>query len=284
VIGNTADDIWLHGLKVCPDLDTVMYTLGGGIDEEQGWGRSRDTHGVLAELGAYDFGPLWFTLGDKDIATHLVRTQLLAAGYPLHQVTAALCRRWKPGVDLLPMTDDRVETHVVVGGPQGPSAIHFQQWWVQQRAQSPAREFRYVGIDEARPAPGVLDALRTADVIVLPPSNPVVSVGPILAVPGLREALLDAPAPIVGVSGIVGGRPVLGMADKCLAAVGVTASAAGVAAHYGARQAGGILDGWVFETGDEAPDSIRIGLATSTVMRDVHAAVELARETVGLVL
>ena len=155
---------------------------------------------------------------------------------------------------------------------------------VQQRARSQAHEFRYVGIDDARPAPGVVDALRTADVIVLPPSNPVVSIGPILAVPGVRDALVDAPGPVVGVSGIVGGRPVLGMADKCLAAVGVTPSAAGVAAHYGARQDGGLLDGWVYQTGDEAPDSIRVALATSTVMSDVGAAAELARETLGLVL
>lgn len=284
VVGNTADDIWLHGLKVCPDLDTVMYTLGGGVDDERGWGRSHDTYGVLGELGAYDFGPLWFTLGDKDIATHLVRTQLLNAGYPLHQVTRALCRRWDPGVDLLPMSDERVETHVVVDGGDGLEAIHFQQWWVQRRAHPDARSFRLVGIDDARPAPGVEDALREADVIVLPPSNPVVSIGPILSVPGIREAALASPAPIVGVSGIIGGRPLLGMADKCLAAIGVSATSAAVAAHYGSRAEGGLLDGWVYETGDEPPAGVRACLATSTVMSDARRAEELARLTVGLVL
>lgn len=283
VVGNTADDIWLHGLKVCPDLDTVMYTLGGGIDATRGWGRSDETYTVLAELGEYGFEPLWFTLGDRDMSTHLIRTQLLSAGYPLDQVTAALCKRWEPGVTLLPMTNDRVETHVVVDTGEGPAAIHFQQWWVQHRAALPAHRFTFVGIDAASPAPGVLDAIWQADVIVLPPSNPVVSIGPILAVPGIREAVLDTPAPVVGVSGIVGGRPVKGMADVCLAAIGVAADSASVAAHYGARGDGGILDGWVYESGDPEPASIRASLATATLMHDADAATELARVTVGLV-
>ncbi len=283
VIGNTADDIWLHGLKVCPDLDTVMYTLGGGIDADRGWGRSHETYSVLTELDAYDFPPLWFTLGDRDIATHVVRTQLLSAGYGLDQVTAALCRRWQPGVQLLPMTNDRVETHVVVDTADGRTAIHFQQWWVQHRAALPAHAFRLIGIDDAQPAPGVLDAIRRADVIVLPPSNPVVSIGPILAVPGIREAVATGPAPVVGVSGIVGGRPVKGMADTCLAVIGVSADAASVAAHYGAREGGGILDGWVYETGDPEPSGIRAALATSTLMTDIDAAAGLARSAVGLV-
>lgn len=284
VIGNTADDIWLHGLKVCPDLDTVMYTLGGGIDPGHGWGREADTFGVLEELRAYDFEPLWFTLGDKDIATHLVRTQLLNGGFPLSEITAALCQRWQPGVTLLPMTDDRVETHVVVEQPDGPVAMHFQQWWVQHRAALAVREFRYVGIDEARPAPGTLAAIAGADVVVLPPSNPVVSIGPILAVPGMRDALRATDAPVVGVSGIIAGRPVKGMADTCLRAIGLQPTAAAVAAHYGARAEGGILDGWVYELGDEEPDGIRAALATTTLMTDDAAAAGLARETVELVL
>ncbi|MEI2642096.1 MAG: 2-phospho-L-lactate transferase [Candidatus Nanopelagicales bacterium] len=284
VIGNTADDIWLHGLKVCPDLDTVMYTLGGGIDARQGWGRQSDSYGVLDELRAYNFDPLWFTLGDKDIATHLVRTQLLQGGFPLSQITAALCQRWQPGVTLLPMTDDRVETHVVVDGADGPVAMHFQQWWVQHRAGLPVREFRYIGIDEAAPAPGVLAAIAGADVIVLPPSNPVVSIGPILAVPGIRDAVRATGAPVVGVSGIIGGRPVKGMADTCLRVIGVEPDAAAVAAHYGTRSDGGILDGWVYELGDPAPEGIRAALATSTLMTDDQTAARLARETVELVL
>lgn len=283
VVGNTADDIWLHGLKVCPDLDTVMYTLGGGIDADRGWGRSQETYSVLDELAAYDFPPLWFTLGDRDIATHLVRTQLLTAGYGLDQVTAALCTRWQPGVELLPMTNDRVETHVVVDTADGPAAIHFQEWWVRHRAELPASGFTFVGIDDAAPAPGVLAAIADADVIVLPPSNPVVSIGPILAVPGIRDAVADGPAPVVGVSGIIGGRPVKGMADRCLAAIGVAATSAAVAEHYGARGHGGILDGWVHETGDQAPAGVRASLAMPTLMTDTAAAATLARAAVDLV-
>ncbi len=282
VIGNTADDIWLHGLKVCPDLDTVMYTLGGGIDPVNRWGLEDDTYSVLDELKAYGVEPLWFTLGDKDIATHIVRTQLLNAGFPLSEVTAALCQRWQPGVTLLPMTDHRVETHVVIDDAT-PYAMHFQQWWVQHRAQLPALAFRYVGIDDATPGPGVLEAIADADVVVLPPSNPVVSIGPILTVPGIRDAVRRTQAPVVGVSGIIDGRPVKGMADACLRTIGVQTSSEAVAAHYGSRAGGGILDAWVHQTGDPAPAGIPKHLATQTLMTDDAAAAELALATVGLV-
>jgi LPPG:FO 2-phospho-L-lactate transferase len=283
VVANTADDIWVHGLKVCPDLDTVMYTLGGGIDPENRWGREADTYSVLDELKAYGVEPLWFTLGDKDIATHIVRTQLLNAGFPLSEVTAALCQRWEPGVTLLPMTDHRVETHVVIDA-ETPYAMHFQQWWVQHRAQLPALAFRYVGIDAAAPGPGVLEAIAKADVVVLPPSNPVVSIGPILAVPGIGDAVRRTPAPVIGVSGIIHGRPVKGMADACLRTIGVQTSSEAVAAHYGSRADGGILDAWVHETGDPAPAGIGRHLATQTLMSDDDAATALARATLGLVL
>ena len=189
VIGNTADDVTLHGLRVCPDLDTVMYTLGGGIHEGQGWGRQDETFGVAAELTAYGQQPTWFTLGDRDLATHIVRTRLLGQGLTLSQVTARLCERWQPGVRLLPMSDDRVETHVVVDDPTGEpdatgaparKAVHFQEWWVRLHAAVPARQILAVGIESAIPAPGVIEAIRDADVVILPPSNPVVSVGTIL--------------------------------------------------------------------------------------------------------
>ncbi len=264
VIGNTGDDIWIHGLRVCPDLDTVMYTLGGGISEERGWGRQDETFTVKDELAAYGMEPSWFGLGDRDIATHLVRTQLLAAGYPLSAVTEALCLRWAPGVRLLPMSDERAETHVVVdkeGGTQ--RAIHFQEWWVRHQARIPARAFVLVGVDDAKPAPGVIEAIEGADAVVLPPSNPVVSIGTILQVPGIREALGRTPAPVVGVSPIIGGRPVRGMADACLTALGVETSAAAVAAHYGARDAGGVLDGWLVDDADAGDvDTVaRLGIA-----------------------
>jgi len=253
VVANTADDIWVHGLKVCPDLDTVMYTLGGGIDAERGWGRSGETWSVKEELAAYGVEPTWFGLGDRDVATHLVRTQMLDAGFPLSAVTAALCERWQPGVRLLPMTDERVETHVAVDDPDAPSGqrvVHFQEYWVRLRAAVPARAVVPVGIDEARPAPGVLEAIAEADVVLLPPSNPVVSVGTILGVPGIREALRATSAPVVGLSPIVAGTHVRGMAAQMLAAIGVETSAGAVAEHYGSRRSGGILDGWLVDVRD----------------------------------
>jgi LPPG:FO 2-phospho-L-lactate transferase len=250
VVGNTADDITLFGLRVCPDLDTVMYTLGGGIHEEQGWGRRDESFVVKEELAAYGVEPQWFGLGDRDLATHVVRTQLLDAGHRLSAVTAALSDRWQPGVRLLPMSDDRVETHVVVAEEDGTGrrAIHFQEYWVRLRAAVPALAVVPIGAEDARPAPGVLESVAEADVIVLPPSNPVVSIGTILAVPGIRDALVGSAAPVVGVSPIVGGAPVRGMADKVLAAVGVRADAAAVALHYGAE----LLDGWLVDDSDAA--------------------------------
>ena len=253
VIGNTADDITLFGLRVCPDLDTIMYTLGGGVHEEQGWGRAGESYAVRDELSAYGGGPTWFGLGDRDLATHLVRTEALNGGTPLSAVTARLCERWRPGVTLLPMTDDRVETHVDVADPDaagGTRRLHFQEWFVRLHAAVPSRRIVPVGAEAARPAPGVLAAIAAADLVLLPPSNPVVSVGTILAVPGIAEALRGARAPVVGLSPIVGGAPVRGMADACLAAIGVSATAAAVALHYGARSAGGLLDGWLVHTGD----------------------------------
>jgi len=246
VVANTADDIWVHGLKVCPDLDTVMYTLGGGIDTERGWGRQEETWNAKEELAAYGVEPGWFGLGDRDLATHLVRTQMLDAGYPLSQVTAALCRRWQPGVELLPMTDDRVETHVVVDDPDSGEqrAVHFQEYWVRHHAAVTAHAVVPIGIEDAVPGPGVLEALAEADVVLVPPSNPVVSVGTILGVPGVHDALRATSAPVVGVSGIIGFDHVHGMARQLLGVIGVEVSAGGVAEHYGARSAGGVVDGW----------------------------------------
>jgi LPPG:FO 2-phospho-L-lactate transferase len=290
VIGNTGDDIWVHGLRVCPDLDTVMYTLGGGISAERGWGREDETFTVREELATYGVEPTWFGLGDRDIATHLIRTQSLAAGYTLTEVTAALCERWQPGVRLLPMTDGRAETHVVVNDPSGATsidgtalrtALHFQEWWIRYRAQLPAHEFVLVGIGDAEPGPDVLSAISDADLVLLPPSNPVVSIGTILQVAGVADAVRETSAPVVGVSPIIGGAPVRGMADACLAAIDVPTSATGVGLHYGARDRGGILDTWILDSVDAAaiPELEAAGLravATSTLMTDENAAAALA--------
>ena len=270
VVGNTGDDIRLFGLQICPDLDTVMCTLGGGISEERGWGREDETFTIKEELAAYGVQPDWFGLGDRDTATHLVRTQMLAAGYPLSAVTAALCERWQPGVVLVPMSDDRLETHVVVDGdePGTRKAIHFQEWWIRHRAGIAAHDFVLVGVADARPAPGVLEAISGADVVLLPPSNPVVSVGTILQVPGVRDAVRETAAPVVGVSPIVGGAPVRGMADACLSAIGVETSAQAVARHYGARSAGGVIDAWLVHDATDAAavDVLEpLGIATRAV-------------------
>ncbi|GGO88092.1 2-phospho-L-lactate transferase [Wenjunlia tyrosinilytica] len=311
-IGNTGDDIHLFGLKVCPDLDTVMYTLGGGINEEQGWGRADETWSVKEEMAAYGVGPQWFGLGDRDFATHIVRTQMIGAGYPLSAVTEALCQRWRPGVRLIPMSDDRVETHVLVDTEDGGrKAVHFQEYWVRLRAAVEARAIVPVGAEQAKPAPGVLEAVAAADVVLLPPSNPVVSVGTILAVPGIREAVAEADAPVVGLSPIVGDAPVRGMADKVLAAVGVETTAAAVAAHYGARGAGagsgpggaesggaanassgsgsasGLLDGWLVDTvdasvvGEVEARGIRCR-AVPLMMTDIDTTAAMAREALAL--
>ncbi|HYO37669.1 MAG TPA: 2-phospho-L-lactate transferase [Geodermatophilus sp.] len=251
---NTGDDVTLHGLRICPDLDTVVYTLGGAIDPERGWGRAGESWTVKEELAAYGAEPTWFGLGDRDLATHLVRTRMLDAGYPLSDVTAALADRWQPGITVLPMSDQRVETHVVVDDPDGGrrTAIHFQEWWVRHRAAPEPHAFVQVGAEQARPAPGVVEALARADAVVLAPSNPVVSIGTILGVPGLRDALRAAPGRVVGVSPVVAGGVVRGMADRCLPVLGVEVSAEGVGQHYGARADGGLLDAWLVHTGDPA--------------------------------
>jgi LPPG:FO 2-phospho-L-lactate transferase len=283
VIGNTGDDISLFGLRVCPDLDTVMYTLGGGINPEQGWGRADETFSIREELAAYGASPGWFTLGDRDFATHILRSQLLASGLPLSGVTGRLCQRWQPGVRLLPMSDDPVETHVVLQEAEGQRVVHFQEWWVRMRAQTPAAAIVASGAAGARPAPGVLDAIGHADVLLFPPSNPVVSIGTILAVPGIREAV--AAKTVVGVSPIIGGSPVRGMADACLAAIGVETSAAAVGAHYGP----GLIDGWLVDDQDKsaADDPALADIevrALPLYMRDLPATMAIARAALDLAL
>jgi LPPG:FO 2-phospho-L-lactate transferase len=290
VIGNTADDITLFGLRVCPDLDTIMYTLGGGISAERGWGREDETWVVKEELAAYGVEPTWFGLGDRDIATHLVRTQMLDAGFGLSAVTEALSIRWKLPVRLLPMSDERIETHVVVDDaatPGGRKAIHFQEYWVRLHAEVPAHEIVVVGQEQAKPAPGVLDAIADCDVLLLPPSNPVVSIGTILGVPGIRDAIRATESPVVGVSPIIGTGPVRGMADKVLAAIGVESTAGAVGIHHGARDRSGVLDGWLIDESDadQAAAVEAAGIACRAVplwMHDVDATAAIATAALEL--
>jgi LPPG:FO 2-phospho-L-lactate transferase len=281
-IVNTGDDVTLHGLRICPDLDSVMYTLGDGADDERGWGRKDETWRIKDELASYGAEPSWFGLGDLDIATHLVRTRMLDAGYSLTDVTAALCARWQPGVRLLPMTDDRCETHVVVDLDGSRRAIHFQEWWIKHRVALPAHAFVQVGVDDATPGEGVLAAISAADVVLLAPSNPVVSIGTILGVPGIREALLTAPAPVIGLSPIVGGAPVRGMADACLPAIGVEVSAEGVGRHYGSRKDGGLLDGWLIHDADMATVPGVTVRAVPLLMTDDAATAAMVRAALDI--
>jgi LPPG:FO 2-phospho-L-lactate transferase len=279
---NVGDDAWMHGVRICPDLDTCMYTLGGGIDPERGWGHRDETWHAKEELAAYGVQPDWFGLGDRDLATHLVRSQMLRAGYPLSQVTEALCDRWQPGARLLPASDDRSETHVVVTDPEhetdgGRRAIHFQEWWVRYRAKIPTHGFAFVGAEKATAGPGVTEAITQADVVLVAPSNPVVSIGAILAVPGVRAALRATPAPVIGYSPIVAGRALRGMADECLSVIGVETSSEAVGAHYGARSGVGILDGWLIDEGDEATvDGLEVR-SIPLLMTDPPTTAEMVR-------
>jgi len=287
VVANTADDIWLFGLRVSPDLDTVMYTLSGGIDAERGWGRTDESWNAKEELADYGVEQAWFGLGDRDLATHLVRTSILRDGGTLSDATQALCRRWRPPVRLLPMSDDEVETHIATVVDGEPTTIHFQEFWIKHRAQVPVKEVRVRGLETATPAPGVVEAIADADVVLVPPSNPIVSVGPIVGVTGIREALRATSAPVVGVSPVIGGAAVRGMADQLLAGLGIENSAAAVGLHHGARAAGGVLDGWLVDTTD-ASDVARLeaaGLTARAVplwMSDDVTTTQLAQDALDL--
>jgi LPPG:FO 2-phospho-L-lactate transferase len=290
---NVGDDAWMFGVRICPDLDTCMYTLGGGIDPDRGWGHRDETWHAKEELAAYGVQPDWFGLGDRDLATHLVRSQMLRAGYPLSDVTAALCARWAPGARLLPASDDRSETHVVITDPgPGPQAgerraIHFQEWWVRYRAQVPTHSFAFVGAEKAVAGPGVLEAIADADVVLLAPSNPVVSIGPILAIGGIRGALRSTKAPVIGYSPIIGGKPLRGMADECLSVIGVASTSEAVGGHFGARSGTGLLDGWLVHEGDGAEIEGVTVRSVPLLMTDPSKTAEMVRaglELAGLTL
>jgi LPPG:FO 2-phospho-L-lactate transferase len=287
VVANTGDDLWLAGLRITPDLDSLLYALAGVNDEQRGWGRAGETERVSGELAAYGVGWPWFTLGDLDLGTHIARTALLKEGLPLSAVVERLAARWPIGVRLLPATDDEVETHVAVVEDGQERELHFEEWWVRTRAKVPARAFLQPGAETASPAPGVLEAIAEADVVLLAPSNPVVSIGTILGIPGIRDAVAGTSAPVVGVSPVIRGAVVRGMADACLSAIGVETSAAAVARHYGARGNGGLLDGWLVDEADAdaVPGLQAEGLAARAVplwMHDETASAAIATAALDL--
>lgn len=276
VVVNTADDLRIHGLLVCPDIDSVTYWLAGLADRERGWGREGDSFRALEEVRRLG-GEAWFSLGDLDLGTHLARADLLASGEGLAQTTARIARSFGVGATVLPMTEDTVTTRVDALAPDGEHLdLHFQEYWVARGARDEVKGVRYEGVEAARPAPGVLEAMARADAILICPSNPVASIGPILAVRGIREAARERP--VIGVSPIVGGAPVLGMADRLMPVAGWEVSAFGAAAAYT-----GLANGFVIDERDRRLAS-RIGSelgmsvgVTDTIMADDHAAERVAR-------
>ena len=285
VVVNTGDDIVIHGLHVSPDLDSVCYWLAGLMDRERGWGRAGETFNAMDAMRASGAIDAWFNLGDRDLATHVLRTKLLREGRTLSEATAEVCSMLF-GIPsrVVPMTNDTVTTRIDVIDPAGePLDLHFQEYWVKRHAEDPVKGVRFDGIERARPAPGALDAIAGADVVLLCPSNPVVSIGPILSVPGVREAVAARSGPVVGVSPIVGGAPLAGMADKLMPAVGLEVSSLGAARAY--RD---LLSGWVIDERDRdaasaIADELGIRVAvTDTVMRDDEVAAAVARAAVEL--
>ena len=276
VVVNTADDFDLGGLRLCPDLDTVMYTLAGIANPETGWGIAGESFGALEMLARYG-EDTWFKLGDRDLATHVLRTTKLRSGEPLTRVTADLSGALGVESAMLPMCDEPVAT--VLDTPDGP--LEFQEYFVRRRQRDEVLGMRLQGVGDARPTEAVLRALAGADLVVLCPSNPVVSIGPILAVPGMREALASSSVPKIAVSPIVGGRALKGPADRMLASLGHEVSTVGVSRMYE-----GLVSGMVIDGVDEGE---RLGiealgmrvLVTAVIMRDEPDRVRLAREVLG---
>ena len=273
VVGNVADDLVLHGLHISPDLDTVTYTLGGGDNAETGWGLAGETWQAMDALDRYG-GPIWFRLGDRDLATHLHRTGRLAEGVGLAQVTAEIAAAWEIGVRLLPATEDRLRTMVTLGDG---TEVGFQEYFVGMRHDVPVAAIRFDGAEAARPTPGVLEAIDEAEVVVIAPSNPLVSIDPILAVPGVSEAVAARRSSTVAVSPIVGGAALKGPADRMLAELGHESSAVGVARHYRDLVGTMVID---VVDADLAPEVEAEGVrcvVTDTVMHTPEVAAALAK-------
>ena len=283
VVVNTGDDDWFHGLLVCPDLDTVTYTLAGAENPDTGWGLAGETFAAIEALDRYG-AATWFRLGDRDLATHLYRTERLESGATLATIADEIGRAWGVRSRLLPMSDDPISTRIDVRAGDGSlTELHMQEWFVRERAEPPVVAVRFDGVDRASPAPGVLEALATADTVVVCPSNPVISIGPILAVPGVRDALRARRDRVVGVSPIIAGAPVKGPADRLMDPLGMEVSCVGVARAY--RDFCSTL---VIDAGDasRAPEVEALGVhavVTDTLMRDARVAAALARNALDAV-
>jgi LPPG:FO 2-phospho-L-lactate transferase len=282
-IVNTADDDVFHGLYVSPDLDSVTYTLAGAEHPEQGWGLAGETFAAIDAMERYGV-PTWFRLGDRDLATHLYRTELLRSGATLSEATERITRSWGLGSRLLPMSDDPVSTRITVRSAEGATIeLRMQEWFVRDRTAPPVVSVRFEGAEDAEPAPGVLDTLEHADTVLICPSNPVISIGPILAVPGVREILRRRRARVVAVSPIIAGAPVKGPADRLMQPLGIEVSCVGVARTYA-----DICATLVIDAGDaaRAPEVDALGVravVAETLMTDARVAAALARHTLDAV-
>jgi LPPG:FO 2-phospho-L-lactate transferase len=280
---NTGDDMVLHGLAISPDLDTVVYTVAGAIDPERGWGLQDESWQAMATLDRYG-GATWFGLGDRDLGTHLYRTQRLAEGARLSEVTAEISRAWGLDLAVVPVTDDPIRTRLTLADEAGVGPgeeVAFQDYFVARRHAVPVTAVRVAGADQARPAPGVVEAVADAETVLLAPSNPVVSIGPVLAVPGVREAVAARRDSVVAVSPLVGGRALKGPADRLMRELGHEDSVVGVARLY-APVAGTL----VVDTADaEHADAVRAAglrcVVTDTIMRDPDAAAALCGVALG---
>jgi LPPG:FO 2-phospho-L-lactate transferase len=283
VVVNTGDDDWFHGLLVCPDLDTVTYTLAGVENPDTGWGRAGETFAAIDALERYG-SSTWFRLGDRDLATHLYRTERLRGGASLSTIAAEIAHAWGVPTRVLPMSDDAISTRIDVrAGDDTVNELHMQEWFVRERAEPLVVAVRFEDVDRAAAAPGVLEALEKADTVVVCPSNPVISIGPILAVPGIRDVLRARRDRVVGVSPIIAGAPVKGPADRLMDPLGMEVSCVGVARAY--RD---FCSALVIDAGDSnrAPEVDALGVhavVTDTLMRDARVAAALARNALDAV-
>ena len=276
---NTADDDTFHGLHVSPDLDSVTYTLAGASNPAQGWGLEGETYEVLGALERFG-DDTWFRLGDRDLATHLHRTRRLREGAPLSVVTAEIAAAWGVLTRLLPMTDDYVSTRIAVDAGDGTRLeLRMQEWFVRERCEPTVAGVRFEGADAALPAPGVLDALESAETILICPSNPVISIGPILAVPGVRDVLIRRRERVVGVSPIIGGAPVKGPADRLMRPLGIEVSCVGVAREYSDVCGTLVIDAVDEDRAREVEAAGVRAVVADTLMRSPEVAAGLARRT-----
>jgi len=276
IVGNTGDDLELYGLHISPDLDIVMYTLAGVIDETKGWGIKDDTFYFIDSLRSLGF-ETWFRIGDRDLATHVIRTQLLAERATLAEVTAQLCGKFGVKAKLTPMTNEKVRTKIL----SGDRTINFQEYFVKNETKDEVKDVFFQGADNAEPAPGIIEAITQAERIIICPSNPILSIGPILAIPGIREAIMKRKAETVAISPIIAGKALKGPADKVLASMGYEASARGVAEYYK-----GFINRLVIDRADSAqkPELEKLGFEITiadTVMKRIEDSVSLAKVAAG---